>query len=83
MTEQTIDLQALREKTTGSDFSREMIGYTAQRLMALEIETLTGATPGARSADQLSLTNAPAIGTVTRRVAGTVELCIPKLRKES
>ncbi len=29
----TMDLQALLEKTTDSSFLREMIGFTAQRLM--------------------------------------------------
>jgi hypothetical protein len=39
----TMDLQALLEKTADSDFLREMIGFTAQRLIDLEVEGLTGA----------------------------------------
>jgi putative transposase len=35
MTNETMNLQALLEKTTDPDFLREMIGFTAQRLMAL------------------------------------------------
>jgi hypothetical protein len=31
MTNETMDLQALLEKTTDSDFLRQMIGFTAQR----------------------------------------------------
>jgi hypothetical protein len=42
MTTETMNLQALLEKTTDPDFLREMIGFTAQRLMALGVETLTG-----------------------------------------
>jgi len=36
MTTKTMDLQALLEKTTGTDFLRHMIGFSAQRLMELE-----------------------------------------------
>jgi len=54
MTDTTMDLQSLLEKTTDSDFLRQMIGFTAQRLMALEVETLTGAEPGARSPERIN-----------------------------
>ena len=43
MTTETMDLQSLLKKTTDPDFPRHMIGFTAQRLMELEVETLTGA----------------------------------------
>jgi putative transposase len=82
MTDQTMDLQTLLEKTTDPDFLREMISFTAQRLMALEIETLTGAAPGARSADRLNQRNGYRDRDWETR-AGTVELRIPKLRKGS
>jgi hypothetical protein len=48
-----MDLKELPEKTADSDFLREMIGFTAQRLIELEVETLTGVNRGARSADHL------------------------------
>jgi putative transposase len=48
MTAETMNLQTLLEKTSDPDFLREMISFTAQRLMALEVEALTGAEPGAR-----------------------------------
>ena len=81
-TNATMDLQALLEKTTDSDFLREMIGFTAQRLMDLEVEGLTGAPHGSRSADRLVQRNGYRDRTWETR-AGTVELRIPKLRKGS
>jgi putative transposase len=81
-TSTTMDLQALLEKTTDSDFLREMIGFTAQRLMDLEVEGLTGASHGSRSADRLVQRNGYRDRTWETR-AGTVELRIPKLRKGS
>ena len=81
-TSSTMDLQTLLEKTTDSDFLREMIGFTAQRLMELEVESLTGAPPGSRSADRLTQRNGYRDRTWETR-AGTIELRIPKLRKGS
>jgi putative transposase len=82
MTDTTMDLQALLEKTTDSDFLRQMISFTAQRLMALEVETLTGAEPGARSPERLNHRNGYR-GRDWETRAGTIELHIPKLRKGS
>jgi transposase-like protein len=82
MTNEIMDLQALLEKTTDSDFLRQMIGFTAQRLMALEIETLTGAEAGARTSERLNHRNGYRDRDWETR-AGTVELRIPKLRKGS
>jgi transposase-like protein len=79
-TSTTMDLQALLEKTTDSDFLREMIGFTAQRLMELEVESLTGAPHGSRSAERLTHRNGYR-DRVWETRAGTVELRIPKLRK--
>src|SRR6202021_2484942 len=82
MTNETMNLQALLEKTTDPDFLREMISFTAQRLMALEIETLTGAEPGARTPERLNHRNGYRDRDWETR-AGTVELRIPKLPKGS
>ena len=82
MTLETMDLQSLLEKTTDSDFLRHMIGFTAQRLMELEVEGLTGAAPGARTPDRLNHRNGYRDRDWETR-AGTVELRIPKLRKGS
>src|SRR5690242_21325039 len=39
----------LLEKSSDAELLREMIGFTAQRLMELEVEGLTGAAHGERS----------------------------------
>ena len=61
---------------------REIIGFTAERLMALEVEGLTGAGHGERSADRITHRNGYRDRSWETR-AGTVELKIPKLRKGS
>jgi len=82
MTATNMDLKELLEKTADTDFLREMIGFTAQRLMELEVETLTGAAHGSRSVDRLTHRNGYRERDWETR-AGTVELRIPKLRKGS
>jgi putative transposase len=82
MTETTMDLRELLEKTADPNFLREMIGFTAQRLMELEVETLTGAAHGARDADRLTHRNGYRAREWETR-AGTVHLQIPKIRKGS
>ena len=58
-----------------------MIGFTAERLMALEVEGLTGAAHGARSADRSPTATATATGPGRRGPARSLK--IPKLRKGS
>jgi putative transposase len=82
MTEDTMNLRGLLEKTADTDFLREMIGFSAQRLMELEVESLTGAPHGARNPDRLTHRNGYRERDWETR-AGTVELRIPKLRKGS
>jgi len=43
MTDEIMNLRTLLEKSSDADLLREMIGFTAQRLMELEVEGLTGA----------------------------------------
>ena len=78
MTQDMMTLRALLEKSSDADLLREMIGFTAERLMALEVEGLTGAAHGERSADRITHRNGYRDRSWETR-AGTVELKIPKL----
>ena len=59
-----------------------MIGFTAQRLMELEVEGLTGAAHGERSPERMTHRNGYRDRLWETR-AGTVELRIPRVRKGS
>ena len=72
--------RALLEKSSDADLLREMIGWPS--LMALEVEGLTGAAHGERSADRITHRNGYRDRSWETR-AGPVELKIPKLRKGS
>jgi putative transposase len=82
MTDEIMTLRTLLEKSSDADLLREMIGFTAQRLMELEVEGLTGAAYGEKSPERLAQRNGYRDRTWETR-AGTVELRIPKLRKGS
>jgi putative transposase len=57
MTDEIMTLRTLLEKSSDADLLREMIGFTAQRLMELEVEALTGAAHGERSPDRINQFN--------------------------
>jgi putative transposase len=82
MTDDKIALRALLEKGSDTTFLREMIGFAAERLMALETDSLCGAAPGERSPDRQNQRNGYRDRDWQTR-AGTVELRIPKLRHGS
>jgi hypothetical protein len=82
MTDPTMALRALLEKSSDADLLREMVGFTAQRLMELEAESLTGAPYGKRSEERVNQRNGFRDRTWETR-AGTIELRVPKLRHGS
>ena len=82
MTDDKIALQDLLEKSSDASLLREMIGFAAQRLMALETGALCGAAHGERTAERINQRNGFRQRDWETR-AGTVELRIPKLRKGS
>ena len=82
MTNETMDLKTLIEKTPDADLLREMIGFAAERLMEMEVAGLTGAAYGEKSLDRLAQRNGYRERAWETR-AGSVELRIPKLRKGS
>ncbi len=76
MTDDKIALRELLEKGSDATFLREMIGFAAERLMALETETLCGAAPGERSSGRTNQRNGYRDRDWQTR-AGTVEWRIP------
>jgi hypothetical protein len=52
MTDDKIALRELLEKGSDARFLREMIGFAAERLMALETEEVCNAAPGERTAER-------------------------------
>jgi putative transposase len=82
MTNESMDLRALIEKTPDAELLREMIGFAAERLMELEVAGLTGAGYGEKNPERLVQRNGYRDRDWETR-AGRVELRIPKLRKGS
>jgi transposase-like protein len=82
MTDDSIALRELLQKSADADLVREMIGFAAERLMELEAQGLAGAGYGERSPDRLTQRNGYR-DRVWETRAGTVELHSPKLRRGS
>lgn len=82
MTIDRMTLKALVEKGSDDDLLREMMTYVANRMMDMEVESLTGAAHGERSAARVNHRNGYRERTWETR-AGAIDLEIPKLRKGS
>jgi putative transposase len=83
MTNEMMSLRGLLEKSADADLLREMIGFAAERLMELEVATLTGAGHGERNPDQRLVHRNGYRERDWETRAGMVELRIPRLRKGS
>jgi transposase-like protein len=57
MTDEMMSLRRLLEKSSDADLLREMVEFVAQRLMELEVESLTGAGHGERSPERINHRN--------------------------
>jgi putative transposase len=82
MTDERMALLELIEKGADADLVRELLAFASERLMAAEVDQLTGAAAGVRSPDRLNHRNGYRERGWETRV-GRIELAIPKLRKGS
>jgi len=78
MADDMMTLRGLLEKSSDADLLREMIGFSAQRLMELEVQGLTGAEHGERTPERINHRNGYRDRPWETR-AGTVDLKVPKL----
>jgi putative transposase len=82
MTDERMALLELVEKGADADLVRDLLAFAAERLMAAEVEQLTGAPCGARTPDRTNHRNGYRERGWETRV-GRIGLAIPKLRKGS
>jgi putative transposase len=73
MTDATMTLKTLIEKTPDADLLREMIGFAAERLMEMEVGAATGAGYGEKSPLRLAQRNG--YGIATGRLAPARSSC--------
>lgn len=82
MTDERMALLELIEKGADADLVRELLAFASERLMAAEVDQLTGAASGVRSPDRANHRNGYRERGWETRV-GRIELKIPKLRRGS
>ena len=80
MTIDRMALQGLLEKGSDADLLREMISFVTSRMMDAEVESMTGAAHGERTAERINQRNGYRLRD-WHTGAGTVPVAIPKLRK--
>ena len=78
----TAALRALLSETSDSNLLAEMLGFVADRLMALDVDQLCGASAHERSSDRMNHRNGYRSRAWETR-AGRVDVKIPKLRQNS
>ncbi len=82
MTDERMALLDLIEKGADADLIRELLAFASERLMTAEVDRLTGAAAGVRSAERVNHRNGYRERGWETRV-GRIDLAIPKLRKGS
>jgi transposase-like protein len=82
MTDERMALLELIEKGGDADLVRELLAFAAERMMTMEVDELTGAPAGVRSAERVNHRNGYRERGWETRV-GRIDLAIPKLRKGS
>src|SRR5262245_42890272 len=82
MTIDRLHLAELIEKGSDADLLREMMTFVVDRMMDLDVESLTGATYGERSADRTNQRNGDR-DRPRHTTRGTLPVAIPKLRRGS
>lgn len=82
MTDDRMALKAALEKASDTELLSHMLGFVAEKLMALDIETLCNASRHERTGERANYRNGYRERSWETR-AGTVDLKVPKLRKGS
>ena len=82
MTKTSIALTELVEKGADQDFLRDLVAHVVERLMAMDVDNLCGATYGERNTERQNSRNGYRERLWETR-AGSVPLKIPKLRTGS
>ena len=79
MTDATMNLKTLIEKTPDADLLREMIGFAAERLMEMEVGVATGAGYGEKSVLRLAAILISVPGSSTAALGATQHIILPRL----